>query len=150
MKVIIRKNVPNLGKAGDIKVVRDGYARNYLLPRELAELATDGAVKNWKLGAERRAKRVDSETAVAKELSSKLSGMTLSFTRAVAAEGEQLFGSVGKSDIWKSLKASGHEIPKEAIELAAPIKVVGDTEVTLRLASGVVAVVKVRIAAKSL
>ncbi|MFA5160741.1 MAG: 50S ribosomal protein L9 [Elusimicrobiales bacterium] len=148
MKVIIRKDVPALGKAGEVKNVRDGYARNYLLPRRMAELATDGALKNWKLGAQRRSDRAAKETAEAKALAGKMEGLVLSFTRAAGEDGK-LFGSVGKSDIWKSVKASGHEIAKEAVDIAAPIKTVGDTDVTLRLAQGVTATVKIRIAAKA-
>ena len=148
MKVIIRKDVPNLGKAGEVKTVRDGYGRNYLLPRRLVEPATEGALKNWKLGAQRRTQRAEKETAQAQALAEKLTGMVLSFTRAAGEDGK-LFGSVGKSDIWKSVKASGHEITKEAVDIAAPIKTVGDTDVSLRLAQGVTATVKIRIAAKT-
>ncbi|MDD2773485.1 MAG: 50S ribosomal protein L9 [Elusimicrobiales bacterium] len=148
MKVIIRKTVPKLGAAGDVKTVRDGYARNYLIPRGLAETATEGAMKNWKLGAQRRANRVSAETETAKALAAKVAGMTLSYTRETAETG-QLFGSVGKADIWKSLKASGYDIGKDCIDLPAPVKTVGDTEVTLRLAHGVTAVIKVRIGPKA-
>jgi large subunit ribosomal protein L9 len=148
MKVIISKNVPTLGKAGEIKNVRDGYARNYLFPRGLAQEATDGAMKNWKLGAERRAQRVAKETEKAQTVAAKVAGLVLSFTRDVSEAG-QMFGSVGKTDIWKSIKASGHEIEKDAVALDAPIKTVGDTDVTLHMAHGVTAVVKVRIAPKT-
>ena len=148
MKVIISKNVPTLGKAGDVKNVRDGYARNYLIPRGLAQEATEGALKNWKLGADRRSQRVAKETETAQLVATKVSGVVLSFIREVG-ETSQMFGSVGKTDIWKSLKASGHEIDKDAVVLDTPIKAVGDTDVTLHMAHGVTAAIKVRIAPKT-
>jgi len=145
MKVILRKDISNLGRAGDVKVVRDGYARNYLLPKGLVELATPGALKNWQLGADRRNVKVQKEVEAAKTVADKVSGLTLSFTRSVGETG-QLFGSVTKVDIAKSLKASGWDLPKESIELASPIKAIGDTEVVLNLKPGVSAKVKVRVA----
>lgn len=148
MKVILRQDIHNLGRAGDVKEVRDGYGRNYLLPRQLVELATPGALKNWQLGADRRTQRVAKETAAAKNIADKMTGMTLSFTRDVA-EGGQMFGSVSKADIAKSLKAAGHEIEKDCIELPAPVKVVGDTEVVIKLKPGVEAKIKVRVAPKA-
>jgi len=148
MKVILRQDIHNLGRAGDVKEVRDGYGRNYLLPRQLVELATPGALKNWQLGAERRTQRVAKETAAAKNIADKMTGMTLSFTRDVA-EGGQMFGSVSKADIVKSLKAAGHEIEKDSIELPSPVKAVGDTEVVIKLKPGVEAKIKVRVAPKA-
>lgn len=148
MKVILRQDIHNLGRVGDVKEVRDGYGRNYLLPRQLVELATPGSLKNWQLGAARRTQRLDKETSAAKNIAEKMTGMTLSFTRDVA-EGGQMFGSVSKADIVKSLKAAGHEIEKDCVLLDSPVKVVGDTEVAIRLKPGVEAKIKVRVAPKA-
>lgn len=148
MKVILRKSIENLGDAGEIKEVKPGYGRNYLIPQGLAELATEGAIKNWKLGEEKRKAKLEKEVSLAKTKASKIEGTVLSFSREVG-EDEKMFGSVGKSDIWKSLKASGHEIDREAIILTTPIKTIGDTDVVLKLRRGVETTVKVRIAPKA-
>ena len=148
MKVIIRKHLANLGEPGQIKEVKPGYARNFLIPGGLAEEATEGKIKNWKLGDEKRKQRIAKENDATKKIADKVSGLTLSFTRE-AGENDALFGSVSKTDIVKSLKASGFEISKEAVNLATPIKVIGDTEVSLTLKTGIVAKVKVRIGPKT-
>jgi large subunit ribosomal protein L9 len=146
MKVILRKDVNHLGRTGDIKEVADGYARNYLLPKGLVEVATPGAVKNWELGAEQRKKRVEKEDETAKKQIEKMKDTVLSFTRAVGKTG-QLFGSVGRNDIVKSMKASGFEISSQVVELEHPIKAVGESEVTLTLRPGISTKIKVRIVA---
>ena len=136
MKVILKKNIESLGLMGDIKTVRDGYARNYLLPKGLVELATEGALKNWKLGEERRKKRFAKELEKAKQSAEKMNEVTLSFTRKVTKtedEEDKIFGSVSKTDILKSLKASGFEITKDNINLEHPIKTIGETKVTFFL-----------------
>ncbi|HUT85840.1 MAG TPA: 50S ribosomal protein L9 [Elusimicrobiales bacterium] len=136
MKVILKKNIESLGLMGDIKTVRDGYARNYLLPKGLVELATEGALKNWKLGEERRKKRFAKELEKAKQSAEKMNEVTLSFTRKVTKtedEEDKIFGSVSKTDILKSLKASGFEITKDNINLEHPIKTIGETKVTVFL-----------------
>ncbi|MFH1619722.1 MAG: 50S ribosomal protein L9 [bacterium] len=144
MKIILRKDVSNLGSAGDVKEVAGGYGRNFLIPRGLAESATSGAVKAWKAGEEKRAKRSVLEMDKAREVADKLSGMSLSFSRPVGEEG-RIFGSVGKSDILKSLKASGHEISKDCVKLPASIKTVGEAEVEITLKPGISATVKVKV-----
>lgn len=147
MKVILRKEVPNLGNPGDIKQVADGYGRNYLLPLGMAELATPGAVKSWKATEDTRKKRFAQETEAAKETAKKISGMSLSYSRPAGEEG-RLFGSVGKSDILKSLKAAGMEIGKDSVRLPSSIKAVGDFEVEVVLKPGVSSKVKVTVTAR--
>ena len=132
MKVILRQNVKNLGMTGDIVEVKPGYARNYLVPHRMAELATEGAIKNWQLGAERRAKRIEAELAEARAIAEKLTGVVLPFTKTVNSDGV-VFGSVNKADIFKALTALGHNIAKDSIELNMPIKALGETEVGIYL-----------------
>lgn len=148
MKVILRSDVDKLGRAGDIKQVASGYARNFLIPRRLAQEATPDAVKWYEEGAERRAKLREKQVSQAQETAGKLAGVHLSFSRPAGEQGK-LFGSVGKSDIADSLKASGFAIDKRAIALAAAIKEVGDHEVELKLAPEVTAKIKVSVVARS-
>ncbi|WP_428897669.1 large subunit ribosomal protein L9 [Parelusimicrobium proximum] len=144
MKVILRKDVKNLGIVGDLAEVKDGYARNFLIPQGLAEEATPGAIKNWKLGAERRQKRIDAELKAAQDSAAKLKDVVLPFTKSVNAEGV-VFGSVNKADVYKALKELGHDIAKENIELNMPIKRLGLTDVSIYFKPTVSAVIQVKI-----
>lgn len=144
MEVILRQAVDNLGHPGDVVTVSPGYARNYLLPRKLAELATESSLKYWEKGKEKRAAVVAADVAVAKELMEKLAGVTLSFSVPASEEGK-LFGSIGKADLLKSLKAAGYEVPKNSIHLETAIKTTGEHEVSLRLQPEVIAKVKVSV-----
>ena len=144
MKIILRENVKNLGMAGDIVEVKTGYARNFLLPQGMAEVATAGAVKNWQLGAERRAKKIEAELKEARAIAEKLEGVVLPFTKTVNSDGV-VFGSVNKADIYKALTALGHKIAKDNIELNMPVKALGETEVGIYLKPTVTAKIKVKI-----
>lgn len=144
MKVILKENVKNLGMVGSVVDVKPGYARNFLVPHRLAEIATEGAIKNWQLGAERRQKRIEAELAEARAIAAKLEGVVLPFTKTVNAEGV-VFGSVNKADIYKALIALGHKITKDAVELGMPIKALGETEVSIYLKPAVSAKIKVQI-----
>lgn len=147
MKVILKDTVDNIGRAGEIKEVAAGYARNFLLPRKLAEPATPSAVKYWEKGKEKRAALVASEIKGAKELAEKLAGVKLTFSMPASEEGK-LFGSVGKTDVLKSLKAAGYEVPKNSVRLDTAIKTTGEHEVELRLQPEVSAKVKVSVSAR--
>lgn len=144
MKVILRTNVPNVGRAGDVKDVADGYGRNYLLPNKLAQVATEASLKSWERGKEKRAKLLAEEITQKKALAEKLAGVALSFSRPAGAEGK-LFGSVGKADIVKSLETCGFAVERQAVALDTAIKQVGDHEVEIRLMPEVVAKIKVTV-----
>jgi large subunit ribosomal protein L9 len=147
MKVILRSAVPQLGRPGDIKEVSAGFGRNYLLPRGLAAEATPAALKFWEKGKEKRAKVAAQESQAAKDLAGKLAGVTLSFSRQAAEDGK-LFGSVGKSDLLKSLKSVGFTLEKGAVALESSIKTLGEHEVELKLAPEVSAKIKVQVSAR--
>jgi large subunit ribosomal protein L9 len=147
MKVILRSDVAKLGRAGDIKDVKDGFGRNFLLPRKLAMAATPAALKQWERGKETRAKVNAEKNAVLKDLAVKVNGVSLSFSRPAGAEGK-LFGSVGKSDILKSLKSCGYTVEKDALVLDATIKQVGEHEVEVRFMPDVSAKIKVTVVAR--
>lgn len=144
MKVILKKDLRTLGKAGDIKQVKDGYARNYLLPLGIAELATQGAIKSWKSAQEKMKKKRDQENKALSAIAEKISSITLSFSRKVNEEG-QMFGSVAKSDILKSLKAADIQISKEMLDMPSSIKAVGNYEISIHLNSDVSAKIKVSV-----
>ena len=147
MKVILRSYVENLGRPGEIKEVADGYGRNFLLPQGLAVTATPAAIREWEKCKDKRASIVSADNEKARGLAGKLAGVKLSFALPASPEGK-LFGSVGKSDIIKSLKASGCEVPKDSVRLSAPIKTVGEHEVELRLQPEVTAKVTVAVVAR--
>jgi large subunit ribosomal protein L9 len=144
MKIILRADVEPLGTIGDVKEVSPGYARNYLLPRRLASMATAEALKGWERGKEKRAKIKAEATAVKKTLAEKLAAVSLQFSRPSSPEGA-LFGSVGKSDIVQSLKTCGFEIDRQAVRLESALKQTGVHEVEIRLGHEISAMVKVTI-----
>ena len=148
MKVILKKDVANLGRSGDLKVVKDGYARNFLMPRGMVELATEGAMRAWKNSESKRTKRVSSENSALTELAKRLDAITLSFSRSVSEDGV-MFGSVAKSDIIKNLAAADIKVGKEMIRLPASLKAVGTFEVEIALKQDITAKIKVAVSAKS-
>ena len=143
MQVLLKKDVAGLGQAGDIKKVADGYALNFLLPRGLALVATEGAVKQAKQikqAADRQRQRQHSEAEV---VAQKLAGVSLSFT-AKAGEGDKLYGSITGADIAEAIaKATGEEIDKRRVEMEHPIKELGSHKVSLRLGPEVIAQVTI-------
>jgi large subunit ribosomal protein L9 len=146
MKVILNEEVENLGKAGDLVTVADGYGRNYLLPRGLAVLATPKNVKQLehqkKVVADRQAKVVGELSKVKQAIER----VSVTITAQVGEEGK-LFGSVTVMDLAQALAREGIQVDRKKILLAEPIKHVGDTEVEVRLHPEVIAKFKVSVAA---
>lgn len=132
MDVILRDDVEKLGRAGDVVSVKDGYARNYLLPRGLAYPATDGNKRRLESEQKSRSRRAEAEVAGARDLATRLEAVSLSFTMK-AGEGDKLFGSVTTADIAERLKAEGFAVDKKTVELAEPIKALGVYKVPVRL-----------------
>ncbi len=131
MKVILVSDVPNLGRAGDIKEVKKGFAFNFLLPEGLAELATAGMVKSVERSLEKRGAEKREKTAELSAALKQLDGVTLTIS-AKATEGK-LFGSVAATDIISAAKAQGITIVEEMIRLEHPIKTVGVHGVSLEM-----------------
>ena len=142
MEVILREDVAHLGKAGDLVIVRDGYARNYLIPRGLAYPATDANKRRIEAERQRQAARLASQRARAESLAERLGAVSLTFT-VRAGEGEKLFGSVTAADIAAKLQEQGFEVDKRRVELEEPIRMIGIYKVPIRLDAGVVSEVRV-------
>lgn len=147
MKIILKEDIPNLGKAGQIVVVKDGYARNFLIPKGLALLADE---KNMKL-LERQKKKFEEE-AKKKRQDAESIAQRLRETQLVikskAGEDQKLFGSVTSKDIAKALEKEGFSIDKKQINIIEPIKRLGEYEVDIKLDANIVAKVKINIVAE--
>lgn len=148
IELILREDVPSLGKAGDLVRVKPGYARNFLLPRHLAFEATEGNKKRIAGEAKARAAREATERGEAEALAARLAALTLAFT-AKAGEDGKLFGSVTASDIAEQLEANGFTIDKRKVELEHPLKELGFHTVPVKLHHDVHAEVKVTVAAEA-
>jgi large subunit ribosomal protein L9 len=143
MKVILTRDVQGTGKAGEVKDVADGYARNFLIPRKLAIPATGGALKAVEQRKASEQKRADAEEAAARTLAERLATAPVVVTARVGDQG-RLYGSITSADIAEQLSAHlGQPIDKRKIELDDPIRQLGTYEVTIRLHRAVTAVVKV-------
>ena len=142
MQIILQEDVEKLGTRGEVVAVKEGYARNFLLPRKLALEASPGNLKRLEKIRTTLAKRTATERDQAQKQAELLKDVTVGFSRK-AGESDQLFGSVTAADIAEALAAQGFEVDKRRIELAEPIKVVGQHEVTAKLVHGVTASFKV-------
>ncbi len=146
MEVILKEDVANLGHRGDVVKVADGYGRNFLLPRKLAlqaTLANKAVIEQMRTAAARRSA---TEKAQAEQLVTKLEPLVLSFTRK-SGENGQLFGSVTSADIASDLEAKGFEVDRRKIQLADPIKSLGNFDVAIKLHREVTAHLKVQVLA---
>jgi large subunit ribosomal protein L9 len=144
MEVILKEDIANVGKIGEVVRVRDGYARNYLLPRGLVTIANKKNLKTFehqkKLVADQKQKIMRQAQASADQLGA----VSLVIPMKVGEEG-RLFGSVTNIQIEKALKAKGVNIDRRKIHLEEPIKVAGDYEVPVRLAADLTVPLKVSV-----
>ena len=132
MDVILRQDVDKLGSAGDMVTVKDGFARNFLLPQGLAYLATDGNKRRIEAERAQKGKKHAAEVAAAREVGSRLEAVSLTFSMK-AGEGDKLFGSVTAGDVADRLKAEGFAVDKKSVELDEPLKALGVYKVPVRL-----------------
>lgn len=142
MQIILQEDVEKLGTRGQIVEVAAGYARNYLLPRKLAIEASAGNVKRLEKIRTVLAKRTANERGSAEKLGELLAAVSVKLKRK-AGENDQLFGSVTTADISEALAAQGFNVDKRKIELADPIKLIGEYQVTAKLYQDVTAAIKV-------
>ncbi len=144
MEVILREDVPKLGHRGDLVNVKDGYARNYLLPRKLAMAATPGNRKQLEMMKAATARRLANEKGAAESFAAQLAELTLTIP-AKAGEADQLFGSVTSMAVAEALAARGFQVDRRRVELDHPIKTLGEYEVPIRLHPEVTATVKLQV-----
>ena len=147
MQVILTQSVAALGTAGDLVTVKPGYARNFLLPKKLAVVASTHNVKEFE-----HQKRVAVHAAAqakssAESFAATLGNLTLTFARKVGDQ-DKLFGSVTSHDIERGLAEQGHEVSRRVIELAEPIKELGTVDVTVHVHKDVSVTLKVEVVAE--
>jgi large subunit ribosomal protein L9 len=147
MEVILREHVDHLGRRGEIVKVADGYARNYLLPRKLALLVTDGNKKQ----IERERAKFDAKEAeeqkVAQAMADRLASAEIVIARKVG-ETDALYGSVTAADITEALAAKGFDVDRRKIQLGEPLKKIGEVSLPIKLHRDVTATVKVNVVAE--
>jgi large subunit ribosomal protein L9 len=132
MEIILRADVQHLGKIGEVVKVKDGYARNYLLPQGLAYPATEANKKKISYEGERLAKQQAAEKSAAETEATRLADVQLTFAVKVGEE-EKLYGSVTASDIQRKLDELGIKVDKRKIDLGEPIRELGEYKVGIKI-----------------
>ena len=146
MEVILREHVDNLGRRGEVVKVADGYARNYLLPRKLALLVTAGNRKQIERERATYDVKEAEEKKIADAMAERLANIEIEIARKVG-ETEALYGSVTSSDIAAALAAKGFELDRRKLQLAEPLKRIGEFDVPVKLHRDVTAHIKVKVVA---
>lgn len=149
MKVILKQNVPSLGRAGDLVKVNDGYARNLLIPKGLALEADDKNIKAFELAKKNILQKAQKEKAGAQDLASRLSQVTLTIPRKVGDQ-HKIFGSVTSKDIESALAEKGFDIDRKMIVHDEQIKHLGEFKVRIKLHSGIETEIKVNVVGEDL
>jgi large subunit ribosomal protein L9 len=142
MKVILRKDVETLGKVGDVVTVKDGYARNFLIPRSIAYVATDSSVKALAEEKKQQVRKVEKEKKSSDVLAGQLEKISVTVKMKVG-EDDKLFGSVTSQMIADALQEKGITLDKRQIELEDSLKSLGIFDVNVKLPGGVTGKVKV-------
>jgi len=141
MKVILRRNFDQLGKVGDVANVKDGYARNYLIPRQIAYQATKGNILALEEEKKQILKKEAKELDLAQKLANEIEKVSITIPVKVGEE-DKIFGTVTSQMIADSMKEKGYDIDKRKIEITEPIKSLGIYSVTIKVHPSVSAVVK--------
>ncbi len=144
MQIILQEDVEKLGHRGDVVTVKPGYARNFLLPNKIGVEATPGNMKALERIRGSLAKKTATELEAAKKQAELLTGVSVKFARKTG-ENEQMFGSVTTGDIAEALKAQKFEVDKRQVQLADPIKTIGEFPVTIKVFRDVTAEIKVHV-----
>jgi len=142
MRIILRKDFEQLGKIGDVVEVKDGYARNYLIPQKIGYVATKGNLRALEEEKKQHELRLKKDVLTAQKLAAELEKLSLTLPMKVG-EDERLFGAVTSQMIADLLKEKGMEVDKRIIEFEEPIKALGIYNVKLNLHTGIVGKVKV-------
>jgi large subunit ribosomal protein L9 len=147
MQVILKEDVPNLGKMGDLVNVTLGFGRNFLIPQGKAVAATARNVKQVEHEKAVIAKRLEKVRQDAQAIAARLSGVSLTLARQ-AGEEDKLFGSVTSRDIEEALQEKGVNVSRKQIQLDDPIRVLGPAQISIKLATDVVGIVKINVVRK--
>ena len=148
MDVILLKEVPHLGEAGVIVKVKNGYGRNYLIPRRLALQATSANKKAFEHEKRKLLRNLEREKAGAMELAKKLEGISLTLQAAVG-EQDKMYGSITAHHVQEALQTRGIEVDRRRVLVEEPIRALGEYAVSVKLHSEVVVTVKISVVSKS-
>jgi len=147
MQIILREDIPNLGRPGDVVKVRDGYARNFLLPRDLAIEANPKSIRAFEHQKRLALMRREAKKNEALKVKERLEALRINLTARAGEEGK-LFGSVTNIDIERALREQNFEIERRKIMLAEPIKQLGEYDVPVKVDPEVEAILKITVAAE--
>lgn len=143
MNVILLDHIEELGSVGQTVKVKDGYARNYLLPRKLACLATEKNLNFYKGLIEAKQKKIAKAKGAAELQAQQISSVVLTFVRKSRDQDARLFGSVTNADVAEALAAQGYEIERRKVSLNEPVKRLGDYSAAVKLHPEVTATIKI-------
>ncbi len=147
LQVILNSDVPNLGTSGELVKVRPGFARNYLLPRQLAVPATTAQVNRINHEKAVALAKAEKNKKAMQELATKLNGLKVSLARPVG-EDDKLFGSVTAKEIESEVKKTFPDFDRKKMQLAEPLKTIGTFEIPVKLMTDVTATIKVEVTKK--
>ncbi len=148
MQIILLEKVVNLGNLGDVVKVKDGYARNFLIPKKMAKRATPAAMAEFEARRAELEKAAAEKLAAAQAVADKLNGTNVTVTRKAGMDG-RLFGSVGNADVADALKAAGFDVDKSAVRMPeGPLKAIGEFPLDVALHTDVLANITVTVAAE--
>lgn len=145
MKVILQRDVKDVGKVGELVTVSQGFARNFLFPRKLAVEATEKRIKEWehlKRMAEAKKKKAMAER---QEVVNKINGATVTFKMSAGADSDKLFGSVTTADISRELEKQGFSVDRRDIHIEEAIKVLGQHKAVIRYGEGLEAQIQINV-----
>lgn len=148
MQIILLEKVINLGGLGDVVKVKDGYARNFLIPNRMAKRATPAAMAEFEVRRVELEKIAADKLAAAQGVADKMSGLNVSVARKAGMDG-RLFGSVGNADVAEALKAAGFDLDKSSIRMPdGPLKAIGEFPLEVALHTDVLASITVAVVAE--
>ena len=145
MQIILLEKVINLGNLGDVVKVKDGYARNFLIPQKMAKRATPAAMAEFEARRAELEKAAAEKLAAAQGVADKMNGTAVTVARKAGMDG-RLFGSVGNADVAEALKLAGFDVDKAAVRMPeGPLKAVGESQVVVALHTDVTATISVTV-----
>ncbi len=148
MQIILLEKVVNLGNLGDVVKVKDGYARNFLIPQRMAKRATPAAMAEFEARRAELEKAAAEKLAAAQVVADKMNGTAITVARKAGMDG-RLFGSVGNADIAEALKSAGFDVDKSAVRMPeGPLKAIGEFPLDVALHTDVLANITVTVAAE--